>query len=140
MTADVSMTGVWQGNITFQDGKVIADPATTSVLRERIEGLRTGGFRVYVDYRVGTDHVMVSEPIRPDDSNYALGFIQALERMGYDVVQRHPEVDVEIQGLIQQLPDDHPARKKLDEFLPAMTYLEKTYIRNQLRIALSSRQ
>lgn len=140
MLVDVYQTGVWQGSLTFQDGQVTVDSATDPTLRMRVDELRAGEIRPYQDYRIGDANVMVATPMRQDDPAYALGFCQCLERAGYEVVQRHPGVDIEIQHLVQQLQTDHPARKKLDELLPTMTHLEKTYIRDELRATLSKKQ
>lgn len=137
MTVDLYQFGVWQGSVAFQDGQLTADPSTDPVLKQHIDELQAGEIRPYQDYRIGNDQVMVATPMRRDDPNYPLGFCQMLERAGYDVVQRHPEVDEEIRRLASQLPNRQAASEKLDSLLPTMTHLEKTYVRDALRIASS---
>lgn len=140
MSVDVYQFGVWQGSLAFRDGLVIADPATDPTFKQRVDELSASELRPYQDVRFGNDQVMVAAPMRRDDPGYSLGFLQCLERMGYEVVQRHPEVDAEIEQLAQQLPDNHLTHQKIDEILSTLSNLEKTYIRDSLRAAVSKGQ
>lgn len=135
MTVDLSQCGAWLGSIMFQHGQLTIDPSSDPILQKEIAALRAGEIRPYQDHRVGTTQVMVATPMRRDDPNYALGFCQMLERAGYDVVQRHPEVDDEIRRLAAQVSNSSVLSEKLDTLLPTMTHLEKTYVRDALRAA-----
>lgn len=78
-------------------------------------------------------HLKVLEPVRPSDPNFYLAVIQWLERQGYDVLTLHPEVDEEIGTLLDQLPVGHTLKSEIERVLPTATYLEKTYLLEQLR-------
>lgn len=135
MTVDLYQFGVWQGSMAFQNSQLTVDPSTDPILKQRIDELHAGEIKPYQDFRIGNDQVMVATPMRRDDPNYALGFCQMLERAGYDVVQRHPEVDEEIRRFVSQLSNSQAASEKLDALLSTMTHLEKTYVRDKLRAA-----
>lgn len=51
---------------------------------------------------------------------------QWLERQGFVVIEKHPEVEEEIRALLVNFPDEIPDKKEILAKLPEMSYLEQT--------------
>ena len=99
-----------------------------------IQSQKTGITRVrdVYDSELGS-FTMVVEPVERTDPSYALAFKEFLERSGYDVVEKHPEVEEEIRKFLAEFPVDNPDKLDILQRLPEMSYLEQTAILEGLK-------
>lgn len=71
---------------------------------------------------------IIKRRVSKDDPNFHLAFKQFLERKGYDVEEKHPEVEKEIRQLLADFPDEDLDKQDILKRLPDMSYLEQTII------------
>ncbi len=74
--------------------------------------------------------VKIRERVPKNHPLFGLALRQWLEYQGYEVVDLHPETDQELVELLKKSKED--VRKKIEPFLPSASYLEKTYLIEQL--------
>ncbi|MDO8574273.1 MAG: hypothetical protein Q7R86_01460 [bacterium] len=75
--------------------------------------------------------IKVSEKVSTSHPLFGLALRQWLEHQGYEVVDLHPETDTELSELLNKSSAE--VRNKIEPLLPTASYLEKTYLIEQLR-------
>lgn len=76
---------------------------------------------------------LVEGPIGQGDKNYPLAFREFLERHGYQVEELHLEIEAEITRLLADFPDNNQDKIDMLRRLPDMSYLEQTFILEELK-------
>jgi hypothetical protein len=75
---------------------------------------------------------LIQVPIKRSDTKYELAFLGWLRRQGYSYVISRPEIDEEIQRLLEQVPD-LKLREEITRNLPTASFLVKTTLLKMLR-------
>ena len=92
---------------------------------------QTEGIDMLCDIQEGSRRMQVKRKVEPTNFLFPLAMKQWLERHGYEVREFHPEVDEKIARALEKLTDPDLVRR-IREALRAASYLEKTYLLEQL--------
>ena len=122
------------GRIFFERNKPIFDGVEDADFLDFVKLAEKRGITRFIEtYDDANDQFVFSEaPVNQSDPNYHLAFIKYLERNNYDVIDEHPEVDDEINLLLQKYPADEN-KKQLITKLSQMSYLQKSFLLDELR-------
>lgn len=71
---------------------------------------------------------ITEQAIQQADPNFPIALKEFLKRSGYEVTEKHPEVEKEIANLLAEFPDDNPDKQDILKRLPEMSYLEQSII------------
>ena len=132
LIADIFRGGERLGVIRFSGTVPTLEHVKDQTLSDFVERSLTSGIDRFRDIHEDKTFRTVREPITKDDPGFPLAFLEWLRRHGFDVRERHPEVDEEINLLLRRLPDE-TLKSKVAAELPSMNYLEKTLILESLR-------
>lgn len=99
-----------------------------------LDSLKNGIKRV-VDVHTPENNglTMIEEPVSQSDPGFPLAFKEFLERVGYEVIEKHPETEEEIHKLLADFPNDNEDKIDILKKLPEMSYLEQTIILEGLK-------
>lgn|SRR3989344_1971904 len=70
--------------------------------------------------------IVEEQGVQYTDPSFPLALKEYLERSGYDVVEKHPEVEEKIAKLLAEFPDNNPDKEDILKRLPEMSYLEQS--------------
>lgn len=135
MTADIFRHGARLGRLTLGEGRTEWSGGDETV-RLLVDAAGRDGVEIFSHMSIPGRRDLVRNRIAPADPSFPTAVFEMLRERGYRIVELHPEVDAEITRLAERIPPEHPVRRQLNELLPTMTYLEKTYILEKLRAAL----
>lgn len=124
------------GAINFlPDGKLSYIEEPSPEFRSWIESLLSAGVTRFIDVPNEGNHslTIIDQKVLSTDPNFPLALKEYLERSGYEVIEKHPEVEKEIAKLLAEFPNDNSDKKDVLKRLPEMSYLEQTTILEGLR-------
>ncbi len=98
--------------------------------------IRDGVPRLRHDQSAQEDIISI-EMVKDSDANFVYALREHLIKIGFDVVERHPEMEVEIKSILADFPDSNPDKKDILADLESMSYLEQTALLKGLRSELN---
>jgi hypothetical protein len=122
------------GSIRFQDQNAVLDAIEDEYFLEFAKRSLIKGITVFHDiYDDEHDRfVMVEKPVYQLDPHFDLAFVKFLEINGYGVTVEHPELDEEIQRVLNSYPPDENKQEIIIK-LPELNYLQKTFLLKELK-------
>lgn len=116
--------------ITEESISILED--TSGELQAFLELAQKNGIRGRKEILTKEKRTIVDTFIEPSDPHFSVHFIPWLEKNGFEIRNDDEDMDAEIRQLLVNLPEETLKEKTLAE-LPAMNYLEKTYILSVLQ-------
>lgn len=114
---------IFLGDYSKEFYDFVQEAIRTGIMLQHDEEVRDSGKHIYI---------LTQTPIFSSDKNFPLAFRRFLMEKGYIVHEKHPEVEEEIKRCLEEFPEDD-AKTDLLKRLPEMSYLEQTYVLEQLK-------
>lgn len=100
---------------------------------ERFLSSKTGeGLDVFYEEHKDGKNIILYKKIFKDDTGFGYAIIDYLKRSNYVIKQNDPDLDKEINQVLNFLPDSSD-KQKITDIFPTLTYLEKTFLLRELK-------
>ena len=95
-----------------------------------LESCLKNGITRFVDLPDEATHslTITEQGVSSDDPGFPLALKEFLTSSGYEIIEKHPEIEEEIKQFLAVFPDDNKDKKDILQRLPKMSHLEQTTI------------
>jgi len=133
----VFQSGTERGRISFDiDHKPMMNPEADPALVDFLSASLKSDIDAFHDFVREPIRLKIKRRVSQSDPLFPLAVKQWLERHGYEVRELHPEVDEKIAETLSKVTNEDLVHR-IQDLLPSATYLEKTYLLEQLELGVS---
>lgn len=136
MIIEVTKNGGKMGVVNLSpEGKLFYIGEPEAKFKSLLETLYKNELERLVDIpdKEGSSSTIVEQRVMPTDSGFSIALKEYLERIGYEVTERQPEIDGEITELLAIFSADNQDKNDILKRLSEMSLLEKTTVLEGLR-------